>query len=123
MKALYSYMHPEIEAHLFNSSDWLRRDDTIQLGCYSEHDVDEDTWEHYVLYAVETANGISLGAHYGDDPSDYLSSPLFTEDDPLHYVSGCVPLTIARVRYMLLNQEREHDYFDQRTASRPKNCL
>lgn len=111
MISIYNSLPPAIEAHLINSSDWLREPGTIQLGCYAEHHEKDDRWEHYVLYAVKQGTGkhqyLSFGAHFGENPWDYMSHPLdfCIGDNPLKYCGGSTPIMVAVIRYFLMKEE------------------
>jgi hypothetical protein len=120
MIGIYNALPPVIEAHLINSSDWLRRPDTIQLGCYAEHHEKDDRWEHYVLYAVGSDEHpcISFGAHFGENPWEYMSHSIsVSPDDPLKYCGGSVPIMIAVIRYLLLQEKEREGKSDREIAA------
>lgn len=113
-------MSPYMEAWLINQSDYIiPRDEygnkTVYLGPYTApsraHLHEPPT--HYVLYALNCGDhGFSVGAHYGEQPWEYLSGEIYHYDTTTApHVFASEPLLVAMVRY-LLNEKfgKEFDY-------------
>ena len=109
MMGMTSQIAPEYEAHLMNDSDWILRDCTVYLGTYEISHYNGKTpfkWERFALYALPHGDGrhISFGAHYGDEPSQYLSYEIHLDANPMHELGSSEPINVAIIRYLMLTR-------------------
>ena len=108
MSTSYSHeMHPEIEAHLINSSDWIRRHGVMYLGCLSTVTTDKDgekRIDNYALYAIPDGVYVQFGAHYGDNLWEYISGDICLTDKFTRHISASPPIATAITRYLLMTR-------------------
>lgn len=101
---LNSNIPPEIEAHLINDSDFIRKIDTVYLGALSITYDNLDRTDYYALYALPRSGSVSFGAHFGTDPWEYVSGEFMRDDKSMTEIAPSTPIATAMIRYLLLTR-------------------